>query len=127
MDMGDFVGGLLKYLRRNPVPKITIAGGFAKMVKMGQGATDLHSARSQVDFIALGQLAAQVGLNGDHICSANSVLQVVEMATSEQRRALADAIASTAQVTAVKMLRDAPVAVEIMVVGRDGKCWGTAD
>ena len=127
MDMGDFVGGLLKYLRRHPLPKITIAGGFAKMVKMGQGATDLHSARSQVDFIALGQLAAQVGLNGDHICSANSVLQVVEMATGEQRRALADAIASTAQVTAIKTLRDAPVAVEIMVVGRDGKCWGTAD
>ncbi|KAG1702957.1 Cobalt-precorrin-5B C(1)-methyltransferase [Nymphon striatum] len=27
LDMGDFVGGLLKYLRKNPVPKITLAGG----------------------------------------------------------------------------------------------------
>jgi cobalt-precorrin-5B (C1)-methyltransferase len=126
MDMGDFVGGLLKYLRRNPVPKITIAGGFAKMVKLGQGATDLHSARSQVDFEALAALAAQVGLDADLLRTANSVLQVVDMATAEQRRRLADAIASAARTTAVKTLRDAPVVVEIMVVGRDGTCWGIA-
>ena len=126
MDMGDFVGGLLKYLRRNPVPKITIAGGFAKMVKLGQGATDLHSARSQVDFEALAALAAQAGLDADLVRTANSVLQVVDMATAEQRRRLADVIASAARMTAVKTLRDAPVVVEIMVVGRDGTCWGTA-
>jgi cobalt-precorrin-5B (C1)-methyltransferase len=126
MDMGDFVGGLLKYLRRNSVPKITIAGGFAKMVKLGQGATDLHSARSQVDFEALAALAAQVGLDADLVRTANSVLQVVDMATAEQRRRLADAIASAARITAVKTLRDAPVVVEIMVVGRDGTCWGIA-
>ena len=126
MDMGDFVGGLLKYLRRNPVPKITIAGGFAKMVKLGQGATDLHSARSQVDFDALGALAAQVGLDADLVRTANSVLQVVDMATAEQRCRLANAIASAARITAVKTLRDSPVDVEIMVVGRDGTCWGTA-
>lgn len=126
MDMGDFVGGLLKYLRRNPVPKITIAGGFAKMVKLGQGATDLHSARSQVDFEALAALAAQAGLDADLVRTANSVLQVVDMATAEQRTRLADAIASAARTTAVKTLRDAPVVVEIMVVGRDGTCWGTA-
>jgi cobalt-precorrin-5B (C1)-methyltransferase len=108
------------------VPKITIAGGFAKMVKLGQGATDLHSARSQVDFVALAALAAQAGLDADLVRSANSVLQVVDMATDEQRRRLADAIASAARKTAVKTLRNAPVIVEIMVVGRDGACWGTA-
>jgi cobalt-precorrin-5B (C1)-methyltransferase len=117
---------LLKYMRRNPVPKVTIAGGFAKMVKLGQGATDLHSARSQVDFVALAVLAAQVGLDADTVRSANSVLQVVDMATAEQRRRLADVIASAARMTAVKTLRDAPIVVEIMVVGRDGTCWGTA-
>ena len=126
MDMGDFVGGLLKYMRRNPVPKVTIAGGFAKMVKLGQGATDLHSARSQVDFVALAALAAQVGLDADLVRSANSVLQVFDMATAEQRHRLADVIASAARMTAVKTLRDAPVVVEIMVVSRDGTCWGTA-
>jgi cobalt-precorrin-5B (C1)-methyltransferase len=42
IDMGDFVGGLLKYLRDHPVPRLTIGGGFAKMVKLAQGALDLH-------------------------------------------------------------------------------------
>jgi cobalt-precorrin-5B (C1)-methyltransferase len=49
LDMGDFAGGLLKYLRDHPVPKLTIAGGFAKLTKLAQGALDLHSGRSQVD------------------------------------------------------------------------------
>ncbi|MEO1066556.1 MAG: cobalt-precorrin-5B (C(1))-methyltransferase, partial [Pseudomonadota bacterium] len=43
LDMGDFVGGMLKYLRQNPVPKLTIGGGFAKLTKLGQGFLDLHS------------------------------------------------------------------------------------
>src|ERR1700676_1607729 len=43
IDMGDFVGGMLKYAKRHPVPRITIAGGFAKMTKLGQGLLDLHS------------------------------------------------------------------------------------
>src|ERR1700683_5735447 len=30
IDMGDFVGGTLKYLRRHPVPRLTLAGGFGK-------------------------------------------------------------------------------------------------
>ena len=47
LDMGDFVGGLIKYFRRNPLPKLTIGGGFAKLTKLAQGHLDLHSGRSQ--------------------------------------------------------------------------------
>ena len=86
----------------------------------------IEGLTKQVDFVALAALAAQVGLDADLVRSANSVLQVVDMATAEQRRRLADVIASAARMTAVKTLRDAPVVVEIMVVGRDGTCWGTA-
>ena len=49
IDMGDFVGGMLKYLRRHPVPWVTVAGGMAKMTKLGQGLLDLHSRRGEVD------------------------------------------------------------------------------
>ena len=45
LDMGDFVGGTLKYLRTHPVPRVTIAGGIAKITKLAQGMLDLHSAR----------------------------------------------------------------------------------
>ena len=51
--MGDFVGGTLKYLRRHPVERLTIAGGFAKLAKLAAGHLDLHSARSRVDIAAL--------------------------------------------------------------------------
>lgn len=38
IDMGDFAGGLLKYLRTHPVPWLTLAGGFAKLAKLAQGS-----------------------------------------------------------------------------------------
>ena len=53
LDMGDFAGGMLKYLARHPVRRVTVGGGIGKMVKLAQGALDLHSGRSQVDFAAL--------------------------------------------------------------------------
>ena len=53
LDMGDFAGGTLKYLRRHPVPRVTLAGGFAKLAKLAQGHLDLHSARSALDQPAL--------------------------------------------------------------------------
>ena len=49
IDMGDFVGGMLKYLRAHPVPRVTIAGGVGKMTKLAQGLLDLHSKRGAVD------------------------------------------------------------------------------
>jgi cobalt-precorrin-5B (C1)-methyltransferase len=57
IEMGDFAGGMLKYLRRHPVPRVTLGGGFAKLAKFAQGAQDLHSARSQLDMAALADLA----------------------------------------------------------------------
>src|SRR5208282_5223350 len=36
LDMGDFAGGLLKYLRRHPLPHLTLAGGFGKIAKLAQ-------------------------------------------------------------------------------------------
>ena len=35
--MGDFVGGTLKYLRRHPIARVTLAGGFAKLAKLAAG------------------------------------------------------------------------------------------
>ena len=61
IDMGDFVGGMLKYLRAHPVPRVTIAGGVAKMTKLAQGLLDLHSGRGSVDLDALARLARDAG------------------------------------------------------------------
>ena len=124
IDMGDFVGGMVKYMRRNPVPNLSVMGGVGKLVKLGQGAIDLHSARSQVDFAALSQMAAAHGFDTDAVAAANSVLEVMQMASPAQASALAHAVAHAARDTVITHLRDAPVAVEVVVISREGQMLG---
>ncbi len=111
LDMGDFAGGLLKYLRRNPVPRLTIGGGLAKLAKLGQGAADLHSARSRLDMEAL---ARWVGL--PELAQVRTALHAFEIAGPP----LAEAVAQRAREAAAALLKGAPVAVDVVVVGRDG-------
>src|SRR3954469_13110836 len=75
LDMGDFAGATLKYLARHPVPRLTLAGGFAKLSKLAAGYLDLHSARSQVD---LDRLAAVAGLPA--LAQANTAMHALELA-----------------------------------------------
>jgi cobalt-precorrin-5B (C1)-methyltransferase len=122
LDMGDFAGGLLKYLRQNPIRRITLAGGFAKFTKLAQGAMDLHSGRSQVDFDWLAQKAVECGMSKDQsnrIQSANTAMEVLGFA-QENKIDLPRVIALEAQVKTLKLLRGAPVEVEIIVFARDG-------
>lgn len=126
LDMGDFVGGMLKYMRRNPVPNLSILGGFGKLTKMAQGAIDLHSARSQVNFDQLAAMAAPLGFDPKAVAGANTVLEVAQMATADGRTALATKVAQAAHDTAMQQLRDAPTKVEIIVMSRDGVPLGRA-
>ena len=126
IDMGDFVGGMLKYMRRHPVPNLSVLGGFGKMVKLSQGATDLHSARSQVDFRRLAVLAGECGLDPARVAGANSVLEVSDMASVPQRSMLADAVAAGALDTVMAQLKSAPTRVEVVIIGRDGTLLGRA-
>ena len=73
LDMGDFVGGMLKYLARHPVPRVTVGGGIGKLTKLAQGARDLHSGRSQVDFAGLAE-----ALDAPQIETMNTALEVFE-------------------------------------------------
>ena len=121
LDMGDFAGGLLKYLRAHPVPRLTIAGGFAKMCKLAQGALDLHSGRSQVDMQWLAEQAEALGGNHlkDRILTANTALEVLELAQL-QGLDLPSVIAARARAAAHDTLRGAPVEVDVMVMDRAG-------
>jgi cobalt-precorrin-5B (C1)-methyltransferase len=123
LDMGDFAGGMLKYLREHPVPKLTIAGGFAKLTKLAQGALDLHSSRSEVDRGYLVGLARELGagetLMGE-IAAANTAAESLAHAEREQLP-LADLVAARARSTAKTVLGAAPVAVNILVVDREGR------
>jgi cobalt-precorrin-5B (C1)-methyltransferase len=117
IDMGDFAGGLLKYLRDHPVPRLTIAGGFAKMVKLAQGAMDLHSGRSQVDFAWLaGHVPTALKPS---VLAANTAQQVLEICQGHGVE-IARAVAESAHAASNAVLRGVPIAVDIVVVDRQG-------
>ncbi|MEM6897150.1 MAG: cobalt-precorrin-5B (C(1))-methyltransferase, partial [Pseudomonadota bacterium] len=116
LDMGDFVGGLLKYLAKHPVPRITIGGGIGKMTKLAQGASDLHSGRSQVDFDALADL-----LDAPALRQANTVLEAVTEAP-----AMADWVAEEARARAESYVAGAGVRVDTVVIDRAGQVLARA-
>jgi cobalt-precorrin-5B (C1)-methyltransferase len=123
LDMGDFAGGLLKYLRAHPVPRLTVAGGFAKLTKLAQGALDLHSGRSQVDMEWLADRMAALGLNQSlkpRILSANTALEVLGIAR-ENSLDIAGVVAKEARGQALAVLRGADISVDVIVTDRAGK------
>jgi len=126
LDMGDFAGGLLKYLRSHPVEKLTLSGGFAKFTKLAQGALDLHSARSSVDFAFLQQLLAEAGAPEDQILAAetaNTAKEVLDRAI-EAGVDLSKPLAVRAKSAVRQILREAPIAVEVLITDRSGKVLG---
>ena len=123
LDMGDFVGGMLKYLRRHPVPKVTIGGGFAKLVKLASGSMDLHSSRSQVDLDWLASEARSIGASdtlSQRIQHANTAAEVVSLVGELP---LVTHIAGLARTQTVRIL-NCDSEVDVVVVGRDGAVIG---
>ena len=128
LDMGDFAGGLLKYLRRHPLPRLTIAGGFGKISKLGAGHLDLHSGRSQVDFDFLAEMLAELGGDAGLVArarGANTASEILGLAKAAGLP-LADAVAVRARATALGVLAGA-TEVEVLVVDRQGRVVGRAD
>jgi len=77
---------MLKYLRKHAIPKVTIAGGFAKMTKLGQGLLDLHSKRGEVDLSWLTARCVEAGASDALIArvkAARSAGEVLELARVE--------------------------------------------
>jgi cobalt-precorrin-5B (C1)-methyltransferase len=123
IEMGDFVGGLLKYLREHPVPRLTIAGGPAKMTKLAEGKLDLHSKRGAIDLAALGERIAGSGGASSlvaAIASANSGLHAFELAQAAGFD-LPALVADGAWATAARVLAGQSGELETIIVGRDGR------
>jgi len=128
IDMGDFVGGMLKYMRTHPVPRVTIAGGVAKMTKLAQGLLDLHSKRGSVDLVALARFTQAAGGSAalcERIVAANTAAQAFELAGAEGI-ALGDTVACAAQATAAAVVEGKGIAIEIVLFDREGRLVGRA-
>lgn len=111
LDMGDFVGGLVKYLKRHPVDRLTVGGGIGKLTKLAQGAVDLHSGRSQVD---MAQVADWVGR--PDLAGANTALEVYEAVGQP----FADTVAARALTAVQAMIGTAPIRADIVITDRAG-------
>jgi len=131
IDMGDFIGGMLKYLRRHPVPRLTVAGGFAKLAKLADGALDLHSGRSRVDLPGLAARLAALGAPAETVAAARQaggageVLTLAAAADPGLAAALARQIAARACEVTLAALADGASgsgrsAVDVAVFDRAG-------
>ncbi|SEW13746.1 cobalt-precorrin-5B (C1)-methyltransferase [Cognatiyoonia koreensis] len=115
LDMGDFAGGMLKYLAKHPVPRVTIGGGIGKMTKLAQGAVDLHSGRSQVDFDLLADWLEMPALR-----DANTALEAVGIAGDR----MASVVAERSRVHVAAMVPQS--VVDIVVIDREGRILARA-
>jgi len=128
IDMGDFAGALLKYLRAHPVPRFTLAGGLGKLVKLAQGHLDLHSARSRLDGAALARDLARLGAPEAALAaarSAESVGEVMAMLSPELCANLARRVAEGCREAALATLAGG-IAVDVAIFDREGALLGRA-
>jgi cobalt-precorrin-5B (C1)-methyltransferase len=127
IEMGDFVGAVLKHLRKTPVERLSVCGGFGKISKLAAGHMDLHSRHSSIDLNQLAQWAADAG--------ADAALQqsIREANTSQQALAMAAAVGIALGNTVCQHALDfarsvvpAQVEVEVFAIDRRGGIVGHA-
>jgi cobalt-precorrin-5B (C1)-methyltransferase len=127
IDMGDFAGGMLKYLRAHPIANLVIGGGFGKLAKLAQGELDLHSSRSRFDPKVLGRLARGIGTPepvAAAIEACRSAGEALVIATNAGvAQALVEAVAAGARATALATLAGG-TSVEVLVFDRAGALIG---
>jgi cobalt-precorrin-5B (C1)-methyltransferase len=121
IDMGDFVGGMLKYLRRHKVARLTLAGGFGKLAKLAAGHLDLSASRSRIDGAAMADRLARVNAPQEAFAaaSATEALARVAAAAPDAAAALASDVAAAARAVALAQL-GAGIAVDVALFDRSG-------
>lgn len=127
IEMGDFVGAVLKYFKKVSVNKLSICGGFGKLSKLSQGHLDLHSGASSIDFNFLASLAKQQGAEAElleKIANANTSVQALKFC-QEQEIDLAKLVCEKALDVAKKIV-PRHVEIEIWAVDRKGVVVGVA-
>ncbi|RMQ50589.1 putative cobalt-precorrin-6A synthase [Pseudomonas cichorii] len=127
IEMGDFVGAVLKHLRKVPVAKLSICGGFGKISKLAAGHMDLHSRHSSINLPQLAQWAAAAGADlelQDAIRGANTSQQALAMSAAAGVP-LGDSVCQHA-LDFARSVVPAQVEVEVFAIDRQGAIVGQA-
>jgi cobalt-precorrin-5B (C1)-methyltransferase len=123
IEMGDFVGALLKHLRKAPVNKLSICGGFGKLTKLANGHMDLNSQSSSIDFQQLAHLAKSQGADANlqaQILTANTSMEVLKWCQASEVD-LASAVCDQALAVAESVVHTQHPDTEIEVWATDRK------
>ncbi|HEX7934416.1 MAG TPA: cobalt-precorrin-5B (C(1))-methyltransferase, partial [Paraburkholderia sp.] len=127
IEMGDFVGAVLKHMKRAPVERLSVCGGFGKLSKLAAGHLDLHSRNSSIDLEQLATWAAKRGASEalqSAIRAANTSQQAVALAHAQQVP-LGDIVCEHALAVAREIVPP-EVNVEMFAIDRQGKLIGVA-
>ena len=127
IEMGDFVGAVLKHLRKVPVDKLSLCGGFGKISKLAAGHMDLHSRHSSIDLAQLAHWAGDIGAGVElqaQIRAANTSQQALAMAHAHGVM-LGDEVCRHARLFACSVV-PAQVQVEVFAIDREGGVVGRA-
>jgi len=127
IEMGDFVGAVLKYIRHHPVERLSICGGFGKLSKLAMGHLDLHSRVSSIDFDYLANCAASAGADDElqaQIRIANTSIEALNLCQKADID-LASKICADALAAAKKTVKQ-DIPMEVWAVNRAGEKVGLA-
>lgn len=127
IEMGDFVGAVLKYLARNPIPQLTLVGGIGKFSKLAAGRLDTHSRKGGVDFDFIAREAATAGASPDlqqSIASSNTALEAA-LSCREAGVPLAERLCELAWKVARSYLPE-EITLEVWAIDKPGNVIGTA-
>lgn len=123
VEMGDFIGAVLKRLKKVPMQRLTICGGFGKISKLAAGHKDLHSRVSSIEFDFLAQQASVVGADEEvqeKILKANTSIEALSLCPS-----LGNQICKLAQAVAEKVV-PSTCRVDVVAINKQGQSVGGA-
>ncbi|WP_250656025.1 cobalt-precorrin-5B (C(1))-methyltransferase [Alkalimarinus coralli] len=127
VEMGDFVGAVLKHIKHAPVAKLSLIGGFGKFSKLANGHMDLHSRASNIDLEELADKAALGGAD-EPLCKqikvCNTSLQALKLC-QQHSIPLGNIICEQARSVAAKLIPNR-VQVEVWAVDKQGDVVGHA-
>jgi len=125
IEMGDFVGAMLKYLRREKnasgITKLSISAGFGKLTKLANGHLDLNSRQSSIDFQQLANIAKSLGATDalqQEILEANTTIEVFNK-TKAAGLDIATVICKDALKVAQAIVHES-IEIEVWAVDRKG-------
>ncbi|KAF1065493.1 MAG: Cobalt-precorrin-5B C(1)-methyltransferase [Pseudomonas citronellolis] len=125
IEMGDFAGAALKHLRKVPVARFSLCGGFGKISKLAAGHMDLHSRHSSIDLPQLADWAAELGATAElqaAMRDANTSQQALALCRAEGI-ALGDAVRARALAFARRIVPEV-VRLEVFAIDRQGNLVG---